>query len=107
MIMRPAREPRLYLGGFVGRIVIHDNMDIEPFGHLRIDLFEEVQELDRPVTLVAFADDEPRGDIECGKQRGRTMPHVAVRATFGYARHSSVRPAARNPVPGSGSSHRC
>ncbi len=58
-------------------------MDIESFRDLSIDLFEEV----RPVTLVAFADDEPRGDIECGKQRGRTMPHVAVRATFGYARH--------------------
>jgi hypothetical protein len=39
------------------------------------------------VTLVAFADDKPRGDIECGKQRGRTMPHIAVRATFRYARH--------------------
>jgi len=87
MIMRPAREPRLDLGGFMGGIVIHDDMDIEPFGDLSIDFFEEVQELGRPMTLVAFADDEPRGHIECGKQRGRTMPHVAVRATFGYARH--------------------
>src|SRR5215813_6923028 len=87
MIMRSAREPRLDLGGFVGGIVIHDNMDIEPLRDLSIDLFEEVQKLGRPVTLVAFADDEPRGDIECGKQRGRTVPHVAVRATFGYARH--------------------
>src|SRR5213079_2794100 len=87
MIVRPAGEPRLNLWGFVGGIVIHDDMDIEPFGDLSIDLFEEVQELGRPVTLVAFADDEPRGDIECCKQRGRTMPHVAVRATFGYARH--------------------
>ena len=66
--MRPAREPRLYLGGFVGGIVIHDDMDIAPFGDLSIDLFEEVQELRRPVALVALADDEPRGDIERGKQ---------------------------------------
>ena len=69
----------------MGRIVFHNDMDIEPFGDLSIDLFEEVQELGRAVTLVAFADDEPRGDIECCKQRGRTMPHAAVRATFGYA----------------------
>src|SRR5258708_15731682 len=62
-------------------------MDIEPFRDLGIDLFEELQELECPVTLVAFADDKPRGDIECGKQRGRTMPHIAVRATFRYARH--------------------
>ena len=85
--MRSAGEPRLDLASLVGGVVIHDDMDIEPCRDLSIDLFEEVQELDRPVTLVAFADDEPRGDIECGKQRGRTMPHIAVRATFGYARH--------------------
>src|SRR6478672_33007 len=87
MIMRPTGEPRLNLWGFVGGIVIHDDMDIESVGDLSIDLSEEVQEFGRPVTLVAFANDEPRGDIECGEQRGRTMPHAAVRATFGYARH--------------------
>jgi hypothetical protein len=86
MIMRPG-EPRLDLGRLVGGIVVHDDRDIEPFGDLSIDLFEEVQELCRPVALVALADDEARGDIECGKQRGRAVPHVAVRATFGYARH--------------------
>jgi hypothetical protein len=63
MIMRPPGEPRLDLGGFVGGIVIHDDMDIKPFGDVGIDLFEEVQELSRPVTLVAFADDETRGDV--------------------------------------------
>jgi hypothetical protein len=64
---------------------------IGPWAHktadLGIDLFEELQELDRPATLVAFADDKPRGDIECGKQCGCTMPHIAVRAPFRYARH--------------------
>ena len=71
----------------MGGVVIHDNVDIEPFGDLSIDLLEKVQELGRTVTLVAFADDEPRGDIERGKQRGRTMPHIAVGAAFRYARH--------------------
>src|SRR6185437_6788360 len=85
MIMRPAGKPRLDLGSFVGGIVIHDDMDIEPFWDSSVDLFEEVQELGRPVTLVTFADDE--SDIECGEQRSRTVPHVAVRATFGYTRH--------------------
>ena len=37
--MRLASEPRLDLGGFVGGIVIHDNMDIEPIRDLSIDLF--------------------------------------------------------------------
>ena len=40
-------------------VVVHDNMDTQPCGNLTIDLFEELQELDCPVALVAFADDEP------------------------------------------------
>jgi hypothetical protein len=37
-----AGEPRLYFGDFVSGIVIHDDMDIEPFGDLSINLFEEI-----------------------------------------------------------------
>ena len=85
--MRPAGKPCPDLGGYVSGVVVHDDMDIEPLRNLSIDLFEEVQELGRPVTLVAFADDEPRGDIERGEQRCRTVTHITVRATFGYARH--------------------
>ena len=57
--MGPAGEPRFDLGCLVGGVVIHDDMDIEAFGDLSVDLFEELQELDGPVALVAFADDEP------------------------------------------------
>ena len=39
-------------------------MDAEPFGHISVDLLEEVQETHGPVSLVAFADDEARCDIE-------------------------------------------
>jgi hypothetical protein len=35
---------------------------------LSIDLFEELQELDRPMALVAFANDKPGSDIERGKK---------------------------------------
>jgi hypothetical protein len=39
------------------------------------------------VALVAFANDKAGSDVERGKQRGRTMPHIAVRATFRHPRH--------------------
>ena len=42
VIVRPPGEPPPDLGSFVGGIIIHDDMDIEPFGDLSIDLFEEV-----------------------------------------------------------------
>ena len=87
MIVRPAGEPRFDLGRLVGGVVVHDDMDSEPLRDLSVDLFEELQEFDCPMAFVAFANDEPRSDIECGKQRGRAMPHIAVRATFRHARH--------------------
>jgi hypothetical protein len=55
-----AGEPRFVLGCFVGYVASHDDMDIEPFRDLGIDLLEELQEIDRPVTVVAFAVITPR-----------------------------------------------
>ena len=40
MIMRPAGEPRLDLGRLVGGIVVHDDMDFEPFGYVGVDLLK-------------------------------------------------------------------
>ena len=68
MIVRPASEPRFDLGRLVGGVVVHDDMDSEPLRDLSVDLFEELQELDRPMALVAFANDKPGSDIERGKK---------------------------------------
>ncbi|WP_156795823.1 hypothetical protein [Bradyrhizobium icense] len=37
--MRPAGEPCFDLGRLVGGVVIDDDMDIQPFNNLSIDLF--------------------------------------------------------------------
>ena len=79
MIMRTTGKPCLDLGRLVGGIVVHDDMDLEPIGNASIDFLEEVQELGRPVSLVALADDEARCDIERCEQRGRAVPYVIVR----------------------------
>ena len=71
----------------MGGIVVHDDMDLEPFGDASVDRLEEVQELGRPVSLVALADDEARRDVERGEQRGRAVPYIIVRPGLGYARH--------------------
>jgi hypothetical protein len=56
MVMRPGGEPPFDRGYFLDCVMIHDNMDTRPFRHLDIDRFEELQELDCTVTLVAFAE---------------------------------------------------
>src|SRR5262249_53110266 len=95
MIVRAAGEPRLNLWGFVGGIVIQDDMDIEPFGDLSIDLFEEVQELGRPVTLVAFADDEPRGSARWRRKLAFPTPVSLTRSSI----RSSARTGTRSRRP--------
>src|SRR5882672_10913701 len=103
MIMRTTGEPRLDLGRLVGGIVVHDDMDLEPIGDVSIDLLKEVQELGRPVSLVAFADDEARCGAERCEQRCPAVPYVIVRPAR-LCQASSAGPAARDPAPGSGSS---
>ncbi len=82
MIVRSASEPRFYLGRLAGCLVVHDDMASEPLRDLSVDLFDELQELDRPMPLVAFSNDKPGRDTERGKKRSRTMPHLPVRETF-------------------------
>ncbi len=103
--LRARRKIRLAPAG--ASTHVHDEMDSEPLRDLSVDLFEELQEFDCPMTLVAFADDEPRGNVERCKKRGRAMPHVAVCVRRSARQASSARPAARDRGPESGFSHRC
>ena len=56
--MRPTREPRSDQRGFMGRVIVHDDMDVEIGRHARVDLLEKVEEFRRPMALVAFSDHE-------------------------------------------------
>lgn len=49
MVMRPPRQPFSHECGFVGRIIVYDDVNIESGRHLRVDRLKEVEELGRPV----------------------------------------------------------
>ena len=38
MVARPCREPAFYARMFVCRVVIHDHMNVQPCGHILLDL---------------------------------------------------------------------
>ena len=84
--VRPPRQPGLHRHGLVGRVVVHDDVDVQPLGDAAVDLFEEVEELPRPVATIALADDEAGGDIESGKERGGAVALVVVGPPLGHAR---------------------
>ena len=64
MPVRTAHEPGFDLRSFVRGIVVHHQMHVPFWWHGCVDPFQEIQELSRPVALVAFADHRPGGDIE-------------------------------------------
>jgi len=83
--------------GFCGGVVIHDDMDIEPFGDLSIDFFEEVQEFgsrDQPRPLAASQHllDRLRqlGDLVRPASSISAAAIAAVRATRAPARRETA-----------------
>jgi hypothetical protein len=73
---QPIADQRRLVGG----VVVPDEMDLEALGDIGLDLVEELAELGRPMTAVAFSDHMAGGNVEGGKQRGCAMPFVVVAA---------------------------
>jgi len=74
--MGSSRQPSLDLRGLVGGVMVHDDMNVEFARNTGVDLFEEVKKLGCAVALVALADDEAGGDVECSEERRRAMPDI-------------------------------
>lgn len=93
--MRPACHPGLDPRRPVSGVVVHHEMDVRPFRHGGIDTFEKVEELGCPMTLVAFADDGARGDVERCEQGRRTVADISGGAPLRHAqRQGQNRPLA-------------
>ncbi len=78
-------EPSLHRGRLVRPIIVHDDVDLHAglAGDLAIDLLEKLEELPRPMPLVALADHPTGGDIQRGERRGRPVADVVVSPTLG------------------------
>jgi hypothetical protein len=72
-------EPCLHLRRFVRPVVVEHEMQIEVLLHASVDPPQEADELFRPVTRLAFADDETTLHIEGSEQRRGAMALVVVR----------------------------
>lgn len=79
-------EPPLHVLVFVGRVVVQDQMNLEPWGHFTIDGLEERQELLVTMPGQALTDDLPGQHIQSSEQRGRAVTFVVVRHRRGTTR---------------------
>ena len=80
--MRPPRRPCPDIGGLVGGVVVHNDVDIQTLGDAGVGLLQEIRELLGPIVPGALADDEAGGDVEGGEQRGRPVAFVPARDRF-------------------------
>ncbi|TXT42377.1 MAG: hypothetical protein FD139_3653 [Methylocystaceae bacterium] len=87
VVVRAARQPVFDYSGFVSGVVVHNDMDVEPFGNARVDLLHEVQKLRRSMTLVAFADHKSGSDVEGCEQRRCAVADIRVSPSLRNARH--------------------
>jgi len=72
---RVARKPAMDGGGFVGGVVVDDEVDVEILGNGLVDGGEELAELDGAMPVMALAEYLTGFGIECGEQgRGAVVP---------------------------------
>ena len=76
------REPFPDDRGFVGTVVIHDDMRLESGGHLRLDHIQELAKFGGAMAAVQLADDAAGLQFQRGKQRSSPMAFVVVGAAL-------------------------
>ena len=75
-------QPRFHIGVFVRRVIIDNEVDLQPYRHLLFDGFQKIQELVMAVFGDTRSDDLSRGDLQSGEQSGGAIALVVVRHGF-------------------------
>src|SRR5271156_5023660 len=78
MKARPTCQPRAHPRVLVSGVVVTNQMNLERGWHARLDMAQKRQELLVSMTRLALGEDTAIGDVEGGKQSGRTVTHVVV-----------------------------
>ena len=68
MPTRPLRQPGFHLGVLVRAVVVHDQMDIQLYRHVRFDAAQEGEELLMAVARFAIGEHRTVVHVESGKQ---------------------------------------
>ena len=68
----------LDLGVFVRGVVVDDQVHVEMFGNVGVDVRREGDELLVPMARLALSEDRAVGYVQDGEQGRRAMSHVVV-----------------------------
>ncbi len=76
MAAGPGGQPALDPSMLVGAMVVDDEVDVEVWGHVGINVFEEARELPVAVARLAWGQDPAGGDVQGGKEGGGAVADV-------------------------------
>ena len=76
------REPFPDDRGFVGAVVVHDEMRLQSGGHLRLDHIQELAKFRGAMAAVQLANHAAGLQFQRGKQGSRAMAFVVVGAAL-------------------------
>lgn len=74
-----AFQPSLHFGSVVRSIIVHHEMQGRLARKLSVQPTQELEKLLVPVSFETLPHDAAFKNVECGKQRGRSVPLVVVR----------------------------
>src|ERR1700691_346241 len=95
---RVACEPTTYGRRFMRTVVIHDDVDVEMRGYLRVQRGQERPKLHRAVPSTDLPEHLAGLHFQGREERRRAVPFVIVGSAFGLAR--AHREQGRRPVQG-------
>ena len=94
---RALGQPGANERGFMGAVVIHDEVDVVDLGgHAHVDAIEELAKLDRSLAPMRVRNDRARLRVERGEQRRGPMPRVVVRPALACPGRSGSNGAVRS-----------
>ncbi len=85
MEARSFHQPVTNQLGFMGAVVVQDQMHVQFRGHVLLDGIEEVAELQRAMPPLCLPDQLAALGVEGGKQGGGSVARIIVRAAFDLA----------------------
>ena len=74
VVTRARGDPSLDLLVLMGAVIVHDEVDVEFFRNVLVDVLEELQELLVAMSGFTLGQNPARSDLEGRKQRGGAVP---------------------------------
>ena len=85
VVAGPVGEPALDAGVLVGAVVVDDEVDVEVWGHVGVDVLEEAQEFLVAMARPALGKDPAGGDVQGREEGGGAVADVTVRDALNVA----------------------